>query len=57
MMKAEDRQTLVPQAEEDIEQCIWVGLDELESYYENTHPSIIDVLQSGIKRLRTRKDR
>lgn len=51
LMKSPQQKNLVPQLEEGIEKCEWVKLDALAPFVENTHPSIIDVLQQGIKRL------
>ncbi|MDB5197154.1 MAG: hypothetical protein JWP88_1525 [Flaviaesturariibacter sp.] len=39
-----DKQVLSPQTEEDIEKCEWVNLNSLSSYFDNTHPSIRDVI-------------
>jgi 8-oxo-dGTP pyrophosphatase MutT (NUDIX family) len=44
-------QALVPQTEEDIEKCVWASVDQLAPYLQNTHPSIIDVLKLGVKKL------
>lgn len=55
LMKSALQQTLVPQLEEGIEKCEWVKLDALATYLENTHPSIIDVLQLGIQKLHAAK--
>lgn len=48
LMKAGEDQEFIPQTEEDIEKCEWVMLENLAPYLENTHPSIIDVLKSGV---------
>lgn len=40
---------LLPQTEEDIDQCKWVKFSDLETYLENTHASITDVLQEGLR--------
>jgi 8-oxo-dGTP pyrophosphatase MutT (NUDIX family) len=52
LMKSPEQPSLVPQLDEDIEQCIWVAKIGLEPYLQNTHPSIKDVLQEGLDRLR-----
>jgi 8-oxo-dGTP pyrophosphatase MutT (NUDIX family) len=44
-------QALVPQTEEDIEECMWVPVDKLAPYLQNTHPSIVDVLELGVKKI------
>ncbi len=53
-MEVSRRQSLTPQTEEDIEECLWVPLEEIENYYDGAHASIRDVLQSGIHLLRER---
>ena len=55
LMKSPQQQALVPQLEEGIEKCEWVRLDALAPFVENTHPSVIDVLQEGIKKLHAQK--
>jgi 8-oxo-dGTP pyrophosphatase MutT (NUDIX family) len=52
LMKSPEQRYLIPQQEEDIEQCIWVKWDDLQPYFQKTHPSILDVLKAGLKRLR-----
>lgn len=49
LMTASDAQVLIPQIEEDIEKCEWVDTDKLVPYMENTHPSILEVLKTGLK--------
>jgi 8-oxo-dGTP pyrophosphatase MutT (NUDIX family) len=56
LMKSPEQKEMVPQLEEGIEKCEWVKLDALATYFENTHPSIIDVLQCGIKKLHAREE-
>ena len=51
-----ERQVLTPQTDEDIEQCEWVKVKNLAAYLENAHPSIMDVIKAGIKRLDKRKE-
>lgn len=48
-------QALVPQTQEDIEECRWVKTSDLAVYLENTHPSIADVLTAGIEKLHAGK--
>jgi 8-oxo-dGTP pyrophosphatase MutT (NUDIX family) len=55
LMKSPEQKEMVPQLEEGIEKCEWVKPDALAPYLENTHPSIIDVLQCGIKKLHAQK--
>jgi 8-oxo-dGTP pyrophosphatase MutT (NUDIX family) len=54
-MKSPEQPSLVPQQDEDIEQCIWVKWNDLDKYLQNTHPSIVDVLKAGIEQLRDLK--
>ncbi len=44
-MKAEGRQSLVPQKEEDITEIKWVHPAELEKYISNSYPSVADILR------------
>jgi len=46
-MKVSGEQKLIPQTEEDIHEIRWVPGTGLESYINNTHPSVIDVLEAG----------
>ena len=43
-METSDHHALTPQAEEDITDLKWVPLQELESYLQNTYPTIKDIL-------------
>jgi ADP-ribose pyrophosphatase YjhB (NUDIX family) len=56
MFKAPKQQSLRPQLEEDIEKCEWVSTDQLSLYMENTHASILDVVNHGIKELNQTKN-
>ena len=47
---------LIPQLEEGIEKCEWVPIDEVAPYMENTHASILDVVNTGLKFLRETKN-
>ena len=49
VMKAE-KQDLIPQTEEDIDECKWVHLDNVASFYENMQPSVKDVIDSYLKK-------
>lgn len=51
LMKCLQEQVLTPQLDEDIEKCEWVAASRLAPYMENSHPSIIDVLQAGLQEL------
>lgn len=44
LMEVEGVPALQPQTEEDIEKCEWVKKDKLSAYFQNIHPSIVDVL-------------
>lgn len=46
-MKVSGEQTLIPQTEEDITEIKWVRTADLERYYKNCFPSVIDVLKLG----------
>jgi len=56
LMKAQQQINLLPQLDEDIEKCEWVPIDQLPPYTENTHGSILDVLNAGIKSLHETKN-
>lgn len=49
LMKADKEEDLQPQLEEDIQKCEWVPLGALAPYQQNTHASILDVLNAGVK--------
>lgn len=44
-MTAKDNEKLVPQTEEDITKIIWAKKEELGKYFENTFPTIVEVLK------------
>lgn len=56
LMKTANQTNLVPQLEEDIEKCEWVPVDQLAPYMENTHASILDVMNAGVKALHETKN-
>lgn len=56
LMKAQKQNDLLPQLEEDIEKCEWVPVDKIAPYMENTHASILDVVNAGIALLREAKN-
>ena len=56
LMKAEKQANLLPQLEEDIEKCEWVAIDKLAPFMENTHASIMDVVNKGVKELHQAKN-
>jgi 8-oxo-dGTP pyrophosphatase MutT (NUDIX family) len=43
-MKVNGKQKITPQTEEDIQEIKWVKKKELKNYFENTFPSVKDVL-------------
>jgi 8-oxo-dGTP pyrophosphatase MutT (NUDIX family) len=45
-MKAAPQQKLQPQAEEDIEELVWVLPGQLQPYLQNTYPSVTDTLEA-----------
>ena len=50
------QEALHPQSEEDIDQCEWVKINDLATYMENTHASIIDVVNAGTVKLSESKN-
>jgi ADP-ribose pyrophosphatase YjhB (NUDIX family) len=56
LMRADEQNNLTPQLEEDIEKCEWVPIDQIASYMENTHASILDVVNAGVKVLQETKN-
>jgi ADP-ribose pyrophosphatase YjhB (NUDIX family) len=56
LMKSSKQIVFTPQTEEGITKCEWVEIDNLASYMENTHRSIIDVVNAGIKYLHETKN-
>lgn len=55
LMKSPEQKNLLPQLDEGIEKCEWVKPEALAIYLENTHPSVKDVLQLGLEKLRATK--
>jgi ADP-ribose pyrophosphatase YjhB (NUDIX family) len=47
LMKTPGKEQLTPQTDEDIEQCIWVPIAEIDSYMTLTHAAIVDVIKAG----------
>jgi ADP-ribose pyrophosphatase YjhB (NUDIX family) len=48
LVKAAKKTALKPQTEEDITQCIWVPMAEVEDYVDGAFAAIADVLKAGI---------
>jgi hypothetical protein len=44
-MTVSGKQELTPQTEEDIHEIKWVKKNELNKYFENTYPSVKEVLE------------
>ena len=51
LMKSLQALPLIPQIEEDIEQCVWAPVAPLSAYIANMHASIIDVVNKGLKEI------
>ncbi len=51
LIKSAKQEAFKPQTEEDIEKCEWVSINALGPYLDNTHASIKEVVQAGIKQL------
>lgn len=47
LMSVQNEQELIPQTDEDIEKCEWISFENLNTYMQNTHPSIIDVVNKA----------
>jgi 8-oxo-dGTP pyrophosphatase MutT (NUDIX family) len=47
LMHVQNEQELIPQTDEDIEKCEWISFENLNTYMQNTHPSIIDVVNKA----------
>ncbi|HEY0354771.1 MAG TPA: NUDIX domain-containing protein [Flavisolibacter sp.] len=56
LFHSEKQASFLPQVEEDIDRCEWVGTDQLATYMENTHASVLDVVNAGLKELRESKN-
>lgn len=47
LVKATGKSALVPQTEEDVQQCRWVPLNEVSGYLDGAFASVADVLRAG----------
>src|SRR5215213_6292456 len=56
LMKAPRQTEFVPQIAEGIEKCEWVDIKKLTPYMDNTHASILDVVNKGVKLLHETKN-
>lgn len=53
LIKAAEKTPLKPQTEEDIEQCVWVPVNEIKPYIDGAFPTITAVLKEGIELLKS----
>lgn len=51
LIEAGEKTALSPQTEEDIAQCLWVPLTDIQPYIDGAFASIADVLKAGVKML------
>jgi 8-oxo-dGTP pyrophosphatase MutT (NUDIX family) len=56
LMTSQKQSNLIPQLEEDIEKCEWVPVSNLAPYMENTHASILHVVNAAVKTLHETKN-
>lgn len=56
LMKSFKQNVFTPQIEEGIMKCEWVPVENIATYVENTHASIIDVVNKGVKHLQGTKN-
>jgi 8-oxo-dGTP pyrophosphatase MutT (NUDIX family) len=56
LMNSVKQTSFIPQVEEGIEKCEWVPIENLAPYMENTHASILDVVNKGVKVLHEAKN-
>jgi len=56
LMNSEKQTSFIPQLEEGIEKCEWVAIENLAPFMENTHASILDVVNKGVKLLHETKN-
>jgi len=47
LVRGDKSDPLLPQTDEDIEQCLWTDMSKLDPYLSNAHASILDVLELG----------
>ena len=50
-MRIYGNQTLVPQAEEDIEEIVWVKPEDLTNYMNNMHKNIVQVIHKYLSEI------
>ena len=56
LMKSDKQSVFTPQTEEGITKCEWVHVKNIATYMENTHASIIDVVNEALKHLHETKN-
>jgi 8-oxo-dGTP pyrophosphatase MutT (NUDIX family) len=56
LVRSDKQANFLPQQEEDIDICKWVPVSDLASYMDNTHASIIDVINAGTRMLQELKN-
>jgi 8-oxo-dGTP pyrophosphatase MutT (NUDIX family) len=49
LLEGNEKELLIPQTDEDIENCEWVAIKDLPPYLENAPSSVIDVVEAGLK--------
>ena len=49
LLEGNEKELLIPQTDEDIENCEWVAVKDLPPYLENAPASVIDVVEAGLK--------
>ena len=56
LMQSPKQSVFTPQTEEGITKCQWVPVNDIATYMENTHASIMDVVQEAVKILHETKN-
>jgi 8-oxo-dGTP pyrophosphatase MutT (NUDIX family) len=54
LIKAEEKTKLTPQTEEDVQQCIWVPISDIQPYVDGSFPTIAQVLKQGVSLLQAK---
>ena len=53
LVRAAEKTPLTPQTNENIAQCIWVPISEIQPYLDGSYASVADVLKKGLEMLHT----
>lgn len=53
LVKAAEKTPLTPQTAENIAQCIWVPIGEIQPYIDGSYASVADVLKKGLETLQS----